>query len=252
MRRRTGAEVAPESYTITSRSVTDSGASTVAVGGVKPFATAGEGYTDVNHRIVDFSQRLRQNTLSRFWRRVALIVGLTMVALVALRVQRMRTPQSGEHPIVKPRSEFVGAASDLAALTLLRIVRTDSFTDQSYTIEALQRLSTALDIAMRRDTVLHEHKMVPGELREVAWQMERMESPSEFSPMVRKAFVAAAGVLSELQQRRYPHLKRIVTQLQSLAVKIQPDRDLASQRSTVDEFFELASDALTAMAEARG
>ena len=204
--------------------------------------------TTRSDRMAVGSQRTELTSLSRIWRRIGAIVALAIIVLVASRIQRARaTSATGT---AGSASGLSAAASDLAALTLMRIVHGDSFTDQRYTIEALQQLSIVLDFVMKRDGIAQELRTIPDTLREAALRLQRIENASEFSPVVRRAFGETAAAISALQQQRYPHLKRIVSQLQSLALKIQPDRELAAQRWDVDEFFELASDALTAMAQA--
>jgi hypothetical protein len=122
--------------------------------------------------------------------------------------------------------------------------------DHEYTSTGMQRLTAALT-ALANRAELSDQNLT--QKREVLTQriagLQQDPASLKHADMTRQAFMAAADLMSALQQKGYPQLSAEVTQVRQAASTINPQQPLLQQITAVETFFQRASTALQAMTQ---
>lgn len=122
--------------------------------------------------------------------------------------------------------------------------------DHEFTASALMHLSEALgavvDAEGNGDIQLESTRNV---LEQRAQEIQQDPTSTTHANSVQAAFTAAADLMGQLQEMRFPDLSDEVSEVQQAAQAISPSEDLLEQRSEVRNFFTSAGDALEQMSE---
>lgn len=123
----------------------------------------------------------------------------------------------------------------------------------NYTATGIRLLADALDQLARADaagkgTVTTNLQR----LRQSAEALQRDPTSPRHAEMTRQAFTAAADVMSDVQQTRFPALANQVSEVREAATAVSPDRPLLEQREAVRTFFDRAANTLSVMAGRAG
>jgi hypothetical protein len=144
-----------------------------------------------------------------------------------------------------------GAVNSFVSYVEERRARTDADLSHEYTADGLRRLAAALGDVATRDTAAGQ-AIQPrlDSLRQRADDLERNAGSTNHARYAREAFVAAAGVMSAIQQQRYPNLSSQVSAVRQAAESVQPGTLLLEQKTQVQQFFDRAADAMRGMTNA--
>ena len=196
----------------------------------------------------------------RTWGAVPWIMGALLLVILAV----MFLPQRADRRGVEVAMPEVGgtlatgadrlvADVDVAVGEFVDFVTTRRASDamglqHEYTAEGLRRLAAAISALATRDTVAgFELEPRIQMLRERADALQRDPNADTHARQAREAFLVAASVLEDIQDRRFPHLDGEATAVVRAAEGVEAGRPLTEQESAVGTFFERASHLLRGM-----
>ena len=141
-----------------------------------------------------------------------------------------------------------GAVGSFVAYVDERRAREAAGLDHQYTAEGLRRLADALEDLTRRHQAggTEIHPRIDG-IRQRADSLQRDPQSREHARLTREGFVAAAEVMRDLQQQRFPNVADQVEQVRRAAMNVRADQELLQQNAQVQQFFDRASDAVQQM-----
>lgn len=126
--------------------------------------------------------------------------------------------------------------------------RTDMENVHEFTADGIRRLSAALRAVVDRDAA--GGAAGAGDLGErIEWlrlkadSLQRNPQSSEHAGQARDAFIGAAAMMEQLQQR-HPNIGQQVSRTREAARALRENTGLLEQRAAVQQFFERAADVL--------
>jgi hypothetical protein len=151
--------------------------------------------------------------------------------------------------VLAPAPTAAGDPSSAIGAYLAYVERPNAQDDfgaqHEYTATAIRRLAAALDAAAARETVSGMSiDTMQTALRQKADALQRDATSAEHARYARDAFVAAATLMSAIQQGAYPDARGAVEDARAAALAIQQDEPLLEQRDAVQRFLDRAGVAL--------
>ena len=121
--------------------------------------------------------------------------------------------------------------------------------DHRYTAEGIRHLASALGaLAAAGEGARVESEMTA--LRNYADTLEQDRASTTHARQARAAFVSLGGLMSAMQQSRFPDLAPTMADVRGAAAAVDVTRPLLEQRTTVKEFFDRAAAAVRRMSDA--
>lgn len=124
--------------------------------------------------------------------------------------------------------------------------------EHEYTSTGIRRLADALGSVASRDAGDSDIERKLDALRGRAEQLQKDARSTEHADITRQALLAAADVMTTLQNKRFPNLGGQVAQVRQAAEDIKPDQNLLDQKTRVQTFFRRASGVLQEMDRGAG
>lgn len=122
--------------------------------------------------------------------------------------------------------------------------------DHAFTSDGMRLLAAAMESLSQRDGLQGaEVSRQLARLRQEADNIQANEDDTSHAASIRAAFISAAGLMTTLQQQRYPALAMQADQMRHAAEAIDPDRLTLAQKAEVGVFFSRASELLRTMAQ---
>jgi len=120
-----------------------------------------------------------------------------------------------------------------------------------FTADGIRKLAAAIDDAARSDTVANA-ALAPqlADLRQRADSLQRNPDATSHALHTREAFLIAASLIQNLQERRAPDRAADANAVWAAARRIDARRPLLEQSADVERFFERAATALGSLAPA--
>jgi hypothetical protein len=125
--------------------------------------------------------------------------------------------------------------------------------DHAYTSNGIRKLTAALAALSEREGI--HNAEVERQLTQLRQQADRIQADPQATShagTIRTAFTAVADLMATLQKQAYPQLDAQVTQVRRAAEAIDPAQLTLQQKAQIGAFFTQASEAIQAMAQARG
>ena len=173
------------------------------------------------------------------------IAALLILALVLWWLFGMRDPDATAVVVEPdPTTPAASAALPTAVETYVRFVEGtragDAMgTDHEFTANGIRNLTAAVEALAARGGADIQRELTT--LRQQADTLEQNPASLRHAEYTRTAFVTLAGLISAMQQARFPTMSGEVASLRDAAERITPDRPLLEQREAVQAFFDQAA-----------
>jgi hypothetical protein len=174
----------------------------------------------------------------------------TLIVVLDGRVDRSTTVgEAVASDSAAASASAVDAIKTFAFFTTQHRAEHEAGLDHAYTAKGLRLLAVAVANLVHREAAFVRHERVGAELLEQADILQIDGLATTHSDIARSAFASATEAIAEVQRVRYPELAGAIRDLRDAVQAIRPDQLLLDQRSSIQNFFDRASDVLRGMAE---
>jgi hypothetical protein len=117
--------------------------------------------------------------------------------------------------------------------------------DHAFTATAIRNLTAALEALAPAGSVDVQDELMT--LRQQVSLLQRDPRSTEHADLTRATFRTIAGLMSAIQQARFPNALGDVANVKAAAARLDARRPLLEQREAVQTFFDRAADAVRHM-----